>query len=406
MAVIPSVRYSGQIETGDAGYPQGKARNAGAFQDGTGTPLERDWLNDLWGFQQALLALAEITPSGTPDRVGASQYLDAVLAIAGIATSGRHLRALMQMRQLDLAGVTPPTDDFMAAISVGSLGQILIVKGSANGVFKVADTARVDTSGINSTLGDCRAIAYNGSNRYVAVGNGGTGSAFSTSGNSWTSGGSLAGLSGQPNAIVWDGTEFILLSNGGQTRHSTNGGTWTAPSGDDAGTAMSASARSLAVLTPGTVLTIGNNGGKIARTLDHGASWVAMTPIPTAISNPSLVSVAGDGSGEVLAFIKDGFGSLVECWATSDGNNWVERSEHNGHNDGTTEFRALMCQNTGLVVVSTGSNPARVAASPDRGRTWSPIAQYFSIDTDTIAVARARIFGCGSTRILATDPLM
>lgn len=402
MAIIPSVLYPSQVDA-DGAYPHGKARNASAYQDGTGTPLEKRWLNDLWGFQQALLAAAELTPSGNPDEVGASQYLEAVQAVASLATSGRHLRSLMQMRELDLAGVTPATDDYLAAISLGAL--VLIVKGGANGVFAVGDTARVSTSGINSTLGDCRDIAHNGTNRYLAVGNGGTMSAFSSSGSSWTSGGSLAGLSGQPNAIVWDGTEFILISSGGQTRHSTNGVAWTAPSGDDAGTAMSATARSLAVLTPGTVLTIGNNGGKIARTLDHGASWTAMTPIPTTIGNPSMVSVAGDGSGEVLAFIKDGFGSLVECWATSDGDNWIKRSEHDGHSDGTTNFRSFICRDTGLVVVSSGE-PARVAASLDRGRTWSPVAHYYGVTTNTIGVARGRILGCGSTRILATDPLL
>lgn len=84
MALIPSSRYPAQTDTGDAAYPRGKARNAGSFQDGTGTPLEASWLNDLWGFQQALLGAAEITPSGTPDAVGASQYLDALVSLASL----------------------------------------------------------------------------------------------------------------------------------------------------------------------------------------------------------------------------------------------------------------------------------------------------------------------------------
>ena len=84
MALIPSSAYPAQIDTGDAAYPHGKARNAGSFQDGTGTPLEKDWLNDLWGFLQAVLAGASITPSGDPDKVGASQYLDAIKKIARV----------------------------------------------------------------------------------------------------------------------------------------------------------------------------------------------------------------------------------------------------------------------------------------------------------------------------------
>jgi len=41
MALRPIDRYPGQVDVA-AAYPHGKARNAGAFQDGTGTPLERD----------------------------------------------------------------------------------------------------------------------------------------------------------------------------------------------------------------------------------------------------------------------------------------------------------------------------------------------------------------------------
>jgi hypothetical protein len=95
MALDPSTRYPSQTDA-DAGYPLGKARNAGSFQDGTGTPLERDWVNDLWGFEQALLDAAGISPSGDPDEVGASQYLDAVEAIAeqaAVAVSGGRLLA-------------------------------------------------------------------------------------------------------------------------------------------------------------------------------------------------------------------------------------------------------------------------------------------------------------------------
>lgn len=80
MALDPSSRYPVQTDSA-AGYPLGKARNAGSFQDGSGTPLERDWVNDIWGFQQALLDAAGIEPSGDPDEVGASQYLEAIQSL-------------------------------------------------------------------------------------------------------------------------------------------------------------------------------------------------------------------------------------------------------------------------------------------------------------------------------------
>lgn len=78
MAISPQTIYAGQIDTSDPAYPHGKARNVTTPGDGTGTPLEARWLNDLYGFQQALLAEVAAIPSGSPDEVGASQYLDAV----------------------------------------------------------------------------------------------------------------------------------------------------------------------------------------------------------------------------------------------------------------------------------------------------------------------------------------
>jgi hypothetical protein len=86
MAINPSIRYSGRTDTSDPAYPRGKARNVAVVGDGTGTPWEKDLVNDLFGFQQALLGAALIVPSGTPDKVGASQYLDAV----ELAAEGAH----------------------------------------------------------------------------------------------------------------------------------------------------------------------------------------------------------------------------------------------------------------------------------------------------------------------------
>lgn len=80
MALIPSARYPSQTATGDAAYPQGKARDDITDGDFSGTPLEKDWVNDIWGFEQALLDLGGITPSGTPDGVGASDYIAGLMA--------------------------------------------------------------------------------------------------------------------------------------------------------------------------------------------------------------------------------------------------------------------------------------------------------------------------------------
>lgn len=81
MAIRPSEEYPGQIAA-DGAYPYGKAQNVTGPGTGDGTPLEQKWVNDLWGFFQALLVEASITPSDAPDEVGASDYLNAVRFMA------------------------------------------------------------------------------------------------------------------------------------------------------------------------------------------------------------------------------------------------------------------------------------------------------------------------------------
>ena len=84
MAISPKTKYPGQtdITTDPAGYPEGAAQNITTTGDGTGTPFEKDWVNDWFGFSQAVLDLAGVSPSGTPEKVGASQLLDALTANA------------------------------------------------------------------------------------------------------------------------------------------------------------------------------------------------------------------------------------------------------------------------------------------------------------------------------------
>ena len=79
MAIIPKNDYTGRINSTDPEYPQGKAINIIGTTAGTGTPVEEKWLNDDWGFKQEILSEAGITPSGAPDKVGTSQYLEGIM---------------------------------------------------------------------------------------------------------------------------------------------------------------------------------------------------------------------------------------------------------------------------------------------------------------------------------------
>lgn len=78
MAIIPGNLYPGQTVPADSNYPQGAAKDVTAPGTGDGTPVKAAWVNDMWGFMQALLASGAVTPSGNPDTAISSQYLQAL----------------------------------------------------------------------------------------------------------------------------------------------------------------------------------------------------------------------------------------------------------------------------------------------------------------------------------------
>jgi hypothetical protein len=83
MAIKPDSLFVGKIAAASTDYPLGSARNVVTSGDGTGTPFLADLVNDTFGFYQALLAEAGITPSESPDTAVNSQYLAAIFKISG-----------------------------------------------------------------------------------------------------------------------------------------------------------------------------------------------------------------------------------------------------------------------------------------------------------------------------------
>jgi hypothetical protein len=121
MALIPSSSYSGQVSTSDPAYPLGKAQNEAVAGDGTGTPLERDWINDVWGFLQAILDAGAVTASGTPDKVGASQYLAALQAGLHVWTGLNDFTQTVILNNASCAAVLAGTaSEFLYADVVGA----------------------------------------------------------------------------------------------------------------------------------------------------------------------------------------------------------------------------------------------------------------------------------------------
>ena len=80
MATNPSTlpENTARIVAPDANYLYGSAQDDSTGTAGDGTPFKSALLNDIYGFQQAMLSEAAIVPSGSSDTAIASQYLDSL----------------------------------------------------------------------------------------------------------------------------------------------------------------------------------------------------------------------------------------------------------------------------------------------------------------------------------------
>lgn len=71
-------RYAPNALAPTTAYPLGSIKNDSTPGADDGTPLEKDWGNNVEGFHQALMTSAGLTANGTPDTAIASQLLDAL----------------------------------------------------------------------------------------------------------------------------------------------------------------------------------------------------------------------------------------------------------------------------------------------------------------------------------------
>lgn len=215
MALDYSNRYPGQTVP-DAAYPQGKARNITVSGDGTGTPWEKDLVNDLFGLFQSLLTRGSVIPSGSPDSVTSPQYFNAMIkAVRGPQIAANWDQQNIEAPVTNWGGVAwSPTLKLFAAC--GSAGEI---ETSING----RDWITRVTPG-TALLFDI--IWASGLNIFVAVGVGGVddGIYVSSNGIDWSS---------SPNTtvaltcIAYDATLGLVAGGGvGELWHSANGVDW------------------------------------------------------------------------------------------------------------------------------------------------------------------------------------
>lgn len=91
MSLKLNERYPGRFDNPSDDYPLGSFKNRTAPSAKDGSYLEKDWANDKEGFFQSILNNAGIAPNGNVDKVGSSQFFDAMLCLdqnqAGVAFS-------------------------------------------------------------------------------------------------------------------------------------------------------------------------------------------------------------------------------------------------------------------------------------------------------------------------------
>lgn len=93
MAINLFNKYGSRANPPSIDYPQGSVKNRTAPDVKDGTPLDADWANDHQGFFQSILSYFGVTANGTPDKVGASQYFDALMSDPTEARRGMPLVA-------------------------------------------------------------------------------------------------------------------------------------------------------------------------------------------------------------------------------------------------------------------------------------------------------------------------
>lgn len=259
MALIPKDTYPGQIDSTDAvAYPHGKARNETGPNNNDGTPWEQELVNDILGFQQALLWAAGIMPSGDADEVGASDYLDAVNLLVhfkavvgalanqtvqtvaagyggtfqGIArgagsflaygTSGE-IQTLTQSVWSHKTAAAAFSGSFLGAaysgalwVLVGSTGEIQTSPDSTTWTHRVAGAAYA---------GDFFDVAH-AAGTFIAVGAGGE-IQTSPDGTTWTRRANANGYTGTFLSVTYANGLFVVVGNSGEIQTSPDGATWT-----------------------------------------------------------------------------------------------------------------------------------------------------------------------------------
>lgn len=153
MSLKLNERYPGRFNNPSESYPQGSFKNRTAPGAKDGSYLEEDWANDKEGFFQSLLSSAGVEASGEIDRVGSSQYFDALktISLTPDATESVKGKAKIATQALTNSGVDDTTMVTPKKLN-GAINALVIQATEATaGIMKLATQAQVN-AGADDTV--------------------------------------------------------------------------------------------------------------------------------------------------------------------------------------------------------------------------------------------------------------
>lgn len=271
----------------------------------------------------------------------------------------------------DLEGVATTAS---LLVTVGQSGTVLT--SSDNGDTWIAQTSNASGKWL-------RAVAYNGTSRFVAVGDNGA-IITSPDGLSWTAPGST-GITSSLKSIRWEGSAFITAGAGGRLYTSTDGSTWTQRTSgvtDDLRDAAKLGTLYVAVGSAGTLLTS-----------TDADTW---TERSTGDTRP-LRSIATVGTAAGAQLVAVGASGTVLTSGDSTITTWTTRTLPGGISN--ARFNAVAA--TASVRVMVGDSGA--GATSTDGITWTSMTAVSSANLNGIAAKGTTFCAVGNAGAVQTS---
>lgn len=269
-------------------------------------------------------------------------------------------------------GLLDRSSGSLSAFATDGTTYIAAVRGSTQGTFKSFDGdlwGQVEpTERVNEIYHDgSQFVAINGSRTYT-----------SPDGHSWVEAADdaayIAALqANQSPTVAFDGTTFIRVFNGRTVQSSTDGRTWNTISGDH----FVSLGLPRAILYDGSQFVIVGVRGYVYTSPD-GLTWANQGRVGEAVEQ--LNDIAYDGTWYVAV------GNNGQIWASADARNWDTRSHHAPFeiNDVAVAGDRLIAAGSRIVYddrgFEDGINPV-VAISFDGGFSWQE--QTLPLDFDS-----------------------